>query len=261
MGFRVLTVLRFIGDPTRIRKMLDEIAYQDRDDIPEGVNSLDLRRILPPPEEDVPSTWYRSVWWTPRNTYGYESIEPAENTVSFFTDECTPHSIVSHLSERFPDIAVEHFWADERIGPGCGRRVFLRGDIRYEYIPDSHKDCIDLAGSIWEQTPADRDFVINAMGTDYIYMESKAFELIEVQGQTGLFTNQRLTPEDVPKGHYLYHIRGSDDGGGFATIEPKVPVNHSGSVILPKPLDFNGMGYIAFTDETYPTLGIGMDFD
>ena len=73
-------------------------------------------------------------------------------------------------------------------------------------------------------------------------------------GKFALFTNGRLTDADIPQGLYCYHLRHSDDGGCFCSVEPKVGVNHGGSVITKEPLDFGAEGYIPFTDDTEPNF-------
>ena len=82
---------------------------------------------------------------------------------------------------------------------------------------------------VWDYTPEDLDLALNAAGTGYINTEMKDFELIELFDKPALFTNERLTKEDIPKGLYCYDLRTSDDGERFATIEPNVTVNHGGS--------------------------------
>lgn len=80
------------------------------------------------------------------------------------------------------------------------------------------------------------------------------YDLISLFGKPALFANERLTDADIPKGLYCYDIRHSDNGCGFATVEPKVTVNHGGSVITDEPIDFGKRGYIAFTKDTEPNF-------
>ena len=90
--------------------------------------------------------------------------------------------------------------------------------------------------------------------------EPTDFETIELLGQSALFTNERLTNEDIPQGMYCYHLRHGDDGQ-FCTVERKVAVNHGGSVITREPIDFGEEGYISFTEETSPNFtGESMTF-
>ncbi|MDO4562516.1 MAG: hypothetical protein Q4C12_01645 [Clostridia bacterium] len=80
------------------------------------------------------------------------------------------------------------------------------------------------------------------------------YDLIEVVEQKALFTNARLTDEDVSDGLYCYHLRYSDSENGFISIEPRVGVNHGGSVITKFPIDFGDDGYISFDDDTSPNF-------
>ena len=84
--------------------------------------------------------------------------------------------------------------------------------------------------------------------------ENEEYQQIELLGKFALFTNGRLTDADIPQGLYCYHLRHSDDGGCFCSVEPKVGVNHGGSVITKEPLDFGAEGYIPFTDDTEPNF-------
>ena len=60
--------------------------------------------------------------------------------------------------------------------------------------------------------------------------------------------------KDIPEGLYCYDIRHSDDGGRFCSVEPRVGVNHGGSVITDMPLDFGEKGYLSFTEDTEPNF-------
>mgnify|MGYP007041554581 FL=1 len=74
-------------------------------------------------------------------------------------------------------------------------------------------------------------------------------------GKAALFTSDRLTDSNIPKGLYLYHVRGDDETtGGFAELAPRVLVNHFGSIVTKEPIDFGEDGFIAFTPETEPNF-------
>ena len=55
-----------------------------------------------------------------------------------------------------------------------------------------------------------------------------------------------------------YDLRYSDEKGQFISIEPKVGVNHGGTVLMRELLDFREKGYLSFTDETSPNF-LGYD--
>ena len=94
----------------------------------------------------------------------------------------------------------------------------------------------------------------NKTGTRYIHTDYDEYECIEICGKPALFTNERLTEDEIPEGMYLYHLRERDDGDGFASLESKVRVNHGGSVITNEPIALGEDGYIALNDENSPNF-------
>ena len=203
-------------------------------------------------------TWYEwciSNWGTKWNAYGYdENADYSENTDLWFqTAWSAPHPVIEKLSKMYPDITFEHEWADEDIGQNCGRKTYCNGECTEEYYPESQKDGIEFACRIWDYDPAELDLILNKAETEYINIENEKFDLIELFGKPVLFTNEKLTDSDIPKGLYCYHIR-EGDNGDFETIEPNVKVNHAGSVITDEPIDFGEQGYIAFTEDTEPNF-------
>ena len=89
--------------------------------------------------------------------------------------------------------------------------------------------------------------------TKYALTEEK-LDVIEVLDRRALFGNGRLMPEQIPEGLYAYDLRHSDDGDRFCSIEPKVGVNHGGTVLMRDVLDFGKDGYIPFDDDTEPNF-------
>ena len=86
----------------------------------------------------------------------------------------------------------------------------------------------------------------------YTLMAEK-FELIEVLGQPALFTNDRLSPKELPEGVYKYELR-EDDDGIIAGVEAHVPVNHGGTVLTKTPLGLGENGYQGFDDDSSPNF-------
>ncbi len=103
-------------------------------------------------------------------------------------------------------------------------------------------------GSTWLS-----DYVPNRLG-GFISEQDEDFEVIEIAGQTALFSNERLDSADIPKGTYCYDLRQSDDGDRFCSIEKSVTVNHGGSVITKEPIDLGEKGFIPLTDDTEPNF-------
>lgn len=85
-------------------------------------------------------------------------------------------------------------------------------------------------------------------------LTEEKLDVIEVLDRRALFSNGRLMPEEIPEGLYAYDLRHSDDGDRFCSIEPKVGVNHGGTILLKEVLDFGEQGYIALDDNTEPNF-------
>lgn len=85
-------------------------------------------------------------------------------------------------------------------------------------------------------------------------MTEEKLDVIEVLDRRALFSNGRLMPEQIPEGLYAYDLRHSDDGGRFCSVEPRVGVNHGGTILLKEALDFGEQGYIALDEDTEPNF-------
>ena len=85
-------------------------------------------------------------------------------------------------------------------------------------------------------------------------LNEEELEVIEVLDHRALFSNGRIKPEQIPEGLHAYDLRHSDDGDRFCSIEPKVGVNHGGTVLMRYVLDFGKDGYIPLDDDTAPNF-------
>ena len=85
-------------------------------------------------------------------------------------------------------------------------------------------------------------------------LTEEKLDVIEVLDRRALFSNGRLMPEQIPEGLYAYNLRHSDDGDRFCSIEPKVGVNHGGTVLMRDILDFGESGYIPLDEDTEPNF-------
>ena len=85
------------------------------------------------------------------------------------------------------------------------------------------------------------------------------YQEVELFEKPALFSNGRISRDDLPEGVYCYDLRGSDDDPGSPIcVEERVVVNHAGSVILTVPLEFPEEGRLYFTDETGLNFNGGM---
>ena len=199
--------------------------------------------------------WSITNWGTKWNAYGYEegTDYSACDELTFQTAWSAPHPILRKLSEMFPEIVFKHQWADEDIGMNCGERCYLGGEKIDEFIPEGIR-ATEFALEVWDYDPLELGLAKNSTGTAYVNIENESYQLIELFGKPALFSNDRITPKDIPEGLYCYDLRHSDDGDRFCSVEPKVAVNHGGSVITDIPLDFGDKGYIALTEDTEPNF-------
>jgi hypothetical protein len=203
-------------------------------------------------------TWYEwsiNNWGTKWNACGYEADTDysGRDKLCFETAWSAPHPIIKKLSEMYPEIKFEIEWADEDLGNNCGRSVYLAGEEIEEYYPQGRKEEMDFALSVWDYDPADLELILNKNGTDYINTWT-TYQEIELFDKPMLFSNNRITENDIPEGLFCYDLRYNDDNDKFASLEPKVTVNHAGSVITNEPIDFGEQGYIALTEETSPNF-------
>lgn len=88
-------------------------------------------------------------------------------------------------------------------------------------------------------------------------LTDEKLEVVEVLGQTALFTNGRVTEQELPDGLYRYDLR-EGENLAFATIERNVAANHAGTILTKAPLDFGGQEYLVFDDDTSPNF-LGYD--
>lgn len=199
--------------------------------------------------------WCIQNWGTKWNAYGYEPDTDygSADALTFQTAWAGPHPILQRLSKMFPNIAFRHLWADEDIGANCGERCYFGGEMTDEYIPEGIR-AADFAFKVWDYDTLELGLAKNSTGTDYINIENESYQLIEMFGKPALFSNERITPKDIPEGLYCYDLRHSDDGDRFCSVETRVTVNHGGSIITDELLELGENGYIPLDEDTEPNF-------
>ncbi len=263
MPNNITNILSFTGNLDIIASMLNEIAYSNEEDIPIGVKSIDFTKILPPPsnifqgavgpkERELygKNNWYdwnRANWGTKWNSYGYSFQYPENESLIFETAWSAPHPVIKKLSEMYPNIAIEHQWADEDIGYNCGERKYLGGNVIHEFMPDG-KEAFEFACAVKGLELKELGLVLNATETDYINEEDDEYEVVSVFGNPGLFSSEKLTLEDIPKGLFLAYLKESDDKSEYSSIEQVVGDNFAGSLITTEPLEFGASNSIQLTE-------------
>lgn len=256
MPNHVTNVVSFSGDKSRISAMLKEVQNDEH-----GIGSVDFEKILPMPDtvyngslgirerelygENNWYDWRLGNWGTKWNSYGYtENTTFQDGKIKFLTAWSAPHPILQKLSEMFPDVKMEHEWADEDIGRNCGRYVYYDGEHVEEYFPESQKECLEFAAKVMDVSlEEDYALYLNASETGYVNIEyDDEYELVEIEDLPALFTNERITDADIPKGMYCYNLR-HDDNGNFCAIEKNVTVNHAGSIITKEPIELDSVHF------------------
>ena len=231
----------------------DEIAEATKYDTPDDI--LKLGKTAVTNFINYGSTgwydWAIENWGTKWNSY--DSWKGQENGLLFSTAWSAPHPVIEALAAKYPNVRITHEWADEDIGNNCGIREYEDGECISEWYPDGDKESVEFACGVWDETPEDHGLLLNATETYYLNPFDRRFDVIDLFGKAALFTSDRLTDSNIPKGLFLYHVRGDDETtGGFAELAPRVLVNHFGSIVTKEPIDFGDDGFIAFTPETEP---------
>lgn len=90
----------------------------------------------------------------------------------------------------------------------------------------------------------------------------ETYEMLEICGQTVLFTSVRIDRETVPDGLYAYDLRHDDEcQGDICEIKPSVAVNHWGTIICKEPIEMNELGYRPVAEEEYNYTGESMTLE
>lgn len=170
------------------------------------------------------------------NLEQYELDAYADGDDDFFKDYLE-HHLGSHFDRAWLDTVLLKTEASkllDRLGATNTDYgvISARGRSLYELVPYDKKPVKELT------TQA---------------LTDEKLEVVEVLGQTALFTNGRVTEQELPDGLYKYDLR-EGESISFASIEPYVLVNHGGTVLLKAPIDFGNEKYIVFDDDTTPNF-------
>ncbi len=93
--------------------------------------------------------WRVNNWGTKWNSY--EGGFCGDNQIMFCTAWSRPEEIIQKLAEMYPDVHIEHLWADEDYGYNCGRSLYDNGCLTEQYIPDGGSEEADeLADRVFE---------------------------------------------------------------------------------------------------------------
>lgn len=172
-----------------------------------------------------------------QNLWRYEFAAEPDTADTFFKD---------YVAEN-ADTRFDNRWLGGLFARNEGERLLSRlGATLTDYGIVSARN-----GHLFEPVPYDEP---EAKELKTQAMTEEKLDVIEVLDRRALFSNGRLMPEQIPEGLYAYDLRHSDDGDRFCSIEPKVGVNHGGTVLMRDILDFGENGYIPLDEDTEPNF-------
>lgn len=180
---------------------------------------------------------------------GMERIMDAADRLSeyelSYLDSDAESFFKSHICHNL-DVRFDNHWLDTLLTQNEGKRLIERlGASVTDYGILSAR-----GGHLFEPVPVERQ---EAKELKTQAMTDEKLEVVEVLGQTALFTNGRVTQKELPDGLYKYDLR-KGESLYFATIEPNVVVNHAGTIITKEPIIFGEEGYIEFDDDSSPNF-------
>lgn len=172
-----------------------------------------------------------------QNLWRYEFAAEPDTADTFFKD---------YVAEN-ADTRFDNRWLGGLFARNEGERLLGRlGATLTDYGVISARN-----GHLFKSVPYDEP---EAKELKTQAMTEEKLDVIEVLDRRALFSNGRLMPEQIPEGLYAYDLRHSDDGDRFCSIEPKVGVNHGGTVLMRDILDFGESGYIPLDEDTEPNF-------
>ena len=172
-----------------------------------------------------------------QNLWRYEFAAEPDTADTFFKD---------YVAEN-ADTRFDNRWLGGLFARNEGERLLGRlGATLTDYGVVSARN-----GQLFEPVPYDEP---EAKELKTQALTEEKLDVIEVLDRRALFSNGRLMPEQIPEGLYAYDLRHSDDGDRFCSIEPKVGVNHGGTVLMRDILDFGESGYIPLDEDTEPNF-------
>ena len=175
----VYGVTAVLNAPTN---MVDEETILDMLDSYAAENELDIEllRLGKQCYDNIQKygapTWYEfrtRHWNTKWEAYGFDYFEDCQdNQCKFQTAWSAPHPVIEKLSEMYPDVEINHAWADENLGCNCGECDYKGGETIYEWIPaDDSKEAYELSAKILGYNLGEAGFIFSEESGTYEYHE------------------------------------------------------------------------------------------
>lgn len=244
MANEITNVLQLSGNKERIVEILRRIkndAY--------GPGTISFAKYIPMPkslymgnisepvrEKFGTHNWYDwriRHWGTKWDAYGFSrfDINPDGEQLLFITAGSAPHVAIKKLSELYPDVCINHKWADDNLGYNCGMRQYYDGQKVSEYYPAEGKESIDYAIEFLGIDVVERGRCLNAKGDEYICLDDEEYELVEFMGKAALFSPYCISDKRRPEILHYYQIKEKAGFSGCVLIKEQLPFEE-GELIL-----------------------------
>lgn len=239
-------------DPAMSREKIEKCTqYTDAETLLEmGKTAVDNQR------QYGATTWYE--WRTRPDTWGtkWNSYWPGDynggNEITFQTAWSAPHPIIEKLSRMYPEVVIQHRWADEDYTTNCGGITYRNGLVLNIDSPDTQRETIEMALDVWDSSPEDWGLVLSADGTDYIRTDYPEYPVMEINGTSVLYSEKGMDASDIPQGMYVYRLRKDLEGEHFVSLDGASPTSKEACVISKTPFDLGDSGVMHFTAQTQP---------
>ena len=184
MANYVTNIVRFRGDESRIEELRASVQDERY-----GMIGIDFDKIIPMPKNLFMGAvgpmerelygknnwldWSRANWGPKWDAYGFDNRpkETSDSTLWFLSANQPPHPVIQHLSEMFPDVVMEHLWADANLGYGCGTCTYKAGQKIEECYPDYGRRAYEFSAKVLGVDLAEMGYVLTEEGTDYIHRD------------------------------------------------------------------------------------------
>jgi hypothetical protein len=126
------------------------------------------------------TTWYDwriSQWNTKWAGFDFDEYEGG-NTIAFSTAWSPPTPIIEKLSELYPEVIINHQWADEDLGYNVGEAEYNENEQVSLYIPTGgSREAYEMAASIQGFDLAEYGYQLSDDGSTYEYVEENDIEM------------------------------------------------------------------------------------
>ncbi len=131
------------------------------------------------------TTWYgwcNREWGTKWNAY---DIEQRGDDLVFSTAWACPEPVIQALAEKYPDVCIQHSWADEDLGFNVGEAAYRDGEQVEENLPEpGSREAYELAAGIWQYDLAELGFALTEDDGSYTYKDPPEEQTGDVPEQT-----------------------------------------------------------------------------